>query len=97
MDAKATNGGQIVTKDAFITELFFTKLAPLSRLVYSRDLKESVIQVLAPQIDVAADEVGPNATNTYKDAYKVAKLWAKLGNIEPLGAPADPIESFGVK
>lgn len=77
--------GVALTKDTFITELFFKKLAPLSRHVFSRNLQESVIQVLTPKIQVAADEIGPNATEKYKQVYPIAKLWAKLGNIEPLG------------
>lgn len=84
-DADVKEASSHTTKEAFLTELFFKKLAPLSRGVYTRDLKESVVDVLSTQITVKPEELEANPTDKYKQVYPVAKLWAKLGNIKGEG------------
>lgn len=74
-------------KEEFITQLFLTKLAPLSQTIFSRDLKDSVITILfkAVSSQMNNEEIGKNASEEYVKMYPEIKLWAHLGNLESLG------------
>lgn len=66
----------------FVTQLFFEKLSPLSRQIYRRQLPQTVFNHLVKEIKFRENEIPSEATGEYQTAYKMAKVWARLGNFE---------------
>lgn len=66
----------------WLKQLFFQKLAPLSRKIYSRCLQDSVIQKLSLNVHYEEGEIAQSASPHYQTTYKAAKFWSLLGNRE---------------
>lgn len=75
-------------KNKFIKTLFFEKMAPLSRNIYSRQLHESTAKFLSAELDheEQINRKGHEVSDNYKTKFKIALLWARLGNFENVQA-----------
>jgi hypothetical protein len=64
----------------FIRELFLEKLSPLSRKIYKRVLNPCVTEYLKGQVTITGCE--PGVSEDFRQKFKSAKFWARLGNFK---------------